>query len=67
MAEYGLMAAIVVWAAAVGLMAYRLEDSPWRWVFAALALGGILLVKVILWMRTYIDNLNRPPQGESHE
>lgn len=61
------MAAIVVWAAAVGLMAYRLEDSPWRWVFAALALGGILLVKVILWMRKYIDNLNRPPQGESHE
>lgn len=67
MAEYGLMAAIVVWAAAVGLMAYRLEDSPWRWVFAALALGGILLVKVILWMRKYIDNLNRPPQGESQE
>ncbi|MDE3118141.1 MAG: hypothetical protein KGL03_03910 [Nitrospirota bacterium] len=67
MAEYGLMAAIVVWAAAVGLMAYRLEDSPWRWAFAALALGGIVLVKAILWMRKYIDNMSKPPQGESHE
>ena len=38
--QYGLVAAILVWAGAVGLMAYHLTDSPWRWAFIALSLGG---------------------------
>lgn len=67
MAEYGLVAAVVVWAGAVGLMAYRLEGSPWRWVFAALALGGMVVVRAIFWMRKYLDNVNKPSQRESHE
>ncbi len=31
--NYGLVAAILVWAATVALMAYHLEDYPWRWAF----------------------------------
>jgi MFS family permease len=64
--NYGLMAAVLVWAAVVGLMAYHLEDSPWRWAFVALAAGGIATVGVILKIRTYIDRLDESPQQEPH-
>jgi len=55
--HYGLMAAILVWAAAVGLMAYHLTDSEWRWAFAALSVGGVATIAGILRLRTYIDRL----------
>jgi len=55
--QYGLMAAILVWAAAVGLMAYHLADSEWRWAFAALSVGGVATIAVIFRIRTYIDGL----------
>lgn len=55
--HYGLMAAILVWAAAVGLMAYHLTDSEWRWAFAALSIGGVATIAGILRIRTYIDRL----------
>lgn len=60
--NYGLVAAVLVWAAVVGMMAYRLEDSPWRWAFVALAAGGIATVGGILKIRKYIDRLNKSPQ-----
>jgi len=53
--NYGLVAAIVVWAAVVGMMAYRLDESPWRWAFIALAVGGLAVAGGILKMRKYID------------
>ena len=55
--HYGLVAAILVWAAAVGLMAYHLTDSEWRWAFAALSAGGVATIAGILRLRTYIDRL----------
>jgi hypothetical protein len=51
------MAAILVWAAAVGLMAYHLADSEWRWAFAALSVGGIATIAGIMRIRAYIDGL----------
>jgi hypothetical protein len=63
--HYGLVAAILVWAGAVGLMAYHLTDSPWRWAFVALSLGGLATVGVILLIRKYINVLNKAPQQES--
>lgn len=64
--NYGLIAAIVVWAGAVGLMAYHLTDSPWRWAFVALSGGGLVTVGVILWIRRYVNALNnKMPQQES--
>ncbi|HKT35292.1 MAG TPA: hypothetical protein VJR03_10710 [Nitrospira sp.] len=57
--NYGLVAAVLVWAAVVGLMAFRLEDSPWRWVFAALAVGGLATVGVIFKIRRYVDAANK--------
>ncbi len=60
--HYGLMAAILVWAAAVGLMAYHLADSEWRWAFAALSVGGIATIGGIFWIRTYIDRLTETSQ-----
>ena len=64
--NYGLIAAILVWAGAVGLMAYHLTDSPWRWAFVALSVSGLVTVGVILWIRKYVNGLNnKPPQQES--
>jgi len=57
--NYGLVAAVLVWAAVVALMAYRLEDSPWRWAFIALVFGGILTIVAIFRIRRYIDGLNK--------
>ena len=49
--EYGLMWAIVVWAAAVALMAIHTPDPVWRWSFLALSAAGLVLVVVINWAR----------------
>jgi hypothetical protein len=57
--NYGLVAAVIVWAGVVALMAYRLDDSPWRWAFAALAVGGIATVAVIFKIRQYVDELTK--------
>ena len=64
--NYGLIAAILVWAGAVGLMAYHLTDSPWRWAFVALSIGGLATAGVILWIRRYVNALNdKASQRES--
>ena len=57
--NYGLVAAVLVWAGVVALMAYRLDDSPWRWAFAALAVGGIATAAAIFKIRKYVDGLNK--------
>ena len=62
--NYGLVAAVLVWAAVVTLMAYRLDDSPWRWAFAALAVGGVATVAAIFKIRKYIDGLNKASEGQ---
>ena len=61
--KYGLVAAVLVWAAVVTMMAYRLDDSPWRWAFAALAVGGVATVAVIFKIRRYVDGLNKGSEG----
>ena len=60
--NYGLVAAVLVWAGLVALMAYRLDDSPWRWAFAALAVGGIATVAIIFKIRRYVDELTKASQ-----
>ena len=57
--NYGLVAAVVVWAAVVGMMAYRLEESPWRWAFVGLVFAGGITVAGIFWIRSYVDKLNK--------
>ena len=57
--NYGLVAAVLVWAGVVGLMGFRLDDSPWRWGFAALAVGGLATVGGIFKIRRYVDALNK--------
>ncbi|HEU5202566.1 MAG TPA: hypothetical protein VFT92_07190 [Nitrospira sp.] len=62
--NYGLVAAVVVWAAVVAMMAYRLDDSPWRWAFAALAVGGVATVAGIFKIRKYVDALNKESEKQ---
>ena len=53
--NYGLVAAVAVWAAVVAMMAYRLEDSPWRWAFIGLVVVGIVTIYGIFKIRKYVD------------
>lgn len=63
--QYGLMAAILVWAMTVAMMAYRLDESPWRWAFVALALGGLATIYGIFRIRKYIDHMVKSSERES--
>jgi hypothetical protein len=54
--HYGLVAAILVWAATVALMAYHLHESPWRWAFVLLSLAGLGTIGVIFWIRRYVNH-----------
>jgi len=63
--NYGLIAAVLVWAAVVGLMAYHLEDSPWRWVFVVLSAMGIATVGGIIKIRKYVDGLPRTSEQKN--
>ena len=62
--NYGLVAAVLVWAVVVGMMAYHLTDSPWRLVFVALSIGGVVTVGGIFWIRKYINSLTEASQQE---
>ena len=62
--NYGLVAAVLVWAGVVAMMAYRLNDSPWRWAFAALAVGGIATVAVIFKIRRYVDGVTKDTEQQ---
>ncbi len=62
--DYGLIAAVFVWASAVALMAYHTPDPFWRWSFAALSLAGLGTIGVILWVRKYIGSLTKTSEGE---
>ncbi|GKS57765.1 hypothetical protein YTPLAS18_12920 [Nitrospira sp.] len=63
--NYGLVAAILVWAITVALMAYQLTDSPWQWAFVVLSLGGLATIAGIFWIRKYINSLAKPPDQET--
>ena len=62
--DYGLVGAVLVWAGVVGMMAYRLDESPWRWAFAALSVGGFVTIGGIFWIRKYINRLSEGTQQE---
>ena len=63
--NYGLVVSIVVWAAVVGMMAYRLNESPWRWAFVALVFGGFGTIAGIFWIRRYVDRQTKASEQES--
>lgn len=62
--NYGLVASVVVWAAIIGVMAYRLNESPWRWAFVALMFCGGLTIAVIFWIKRYVDRLNEAEEKQ---
>ena len=65
--NYGLVASIVVWAAIVGMMAYRLNESPWRWAFVGLVFAGGLTIAVIFWIKKYVDGQTKAADQRSQE
>ena len=60
--NYGLVVAILVWAATVALMAYHLHESPWRWAFILMSLAGLGTVWVIFLIRKYVNKTAQTQQ-----
>ena len=60
--NYGLVAAILVWAATVAVMAYHLKESPWRWAFVLMSLAGLGTIGVIFWIRKYVQRVCKAQQ-----
>ena len=63
--NYGLMASILVSTSLVGVLAYRIEGSPWRWPMVALALGGLGTFAGIFWIRRYVDKQTKASEQGS--
>jgi len=57
--KYGSIVAILIVLAAVGALAYRLGDSPWRWPLGAVILAGFGTIAGIFWIRRYVDRLTK--------
>ena len=60
--NYGLVAAILVWAATVAMMAYHLKESPWRCAFVLMSLAGLGTIGVIFWIRKYVQRVGKAQQ-----
>ena len=60
--NYGLVAAILGWAATVAMMAYHLKESPWRWAFVLMSLAGLGTIGVIFWIRKYVQRVCKAQQ-----
>jgi F0F1-type ATP synthase assembly protein I len=65
--NYGLVASILVATALVGVLAYRLEGSRWRWPLAALVLAGFGTVAGIFWIRRYVDKQTKASEQGSQQ
>jgi len=65
--NYGLVASVVVWAAIIGVMAYRLNESPWRWAFIGLIFAGGLTIAAIFWIKRYVDRQMKSSDQGSQE
>ncbi|WP_447980177.1 hypothetical protein [Candidatus Nitrospira bockiana] len=63
--EQGLLWAIIVWAAAVALMAINIPDAFWRWSFLALSAAGIGLVVLINWARKKLVMMGQASKDRS--
>jgi hypothetical protein len=53
--------------AGVGVLAYRLEGSPWRWPLVALVLAGLGTIAGIFWIRKYVDRQTKASEQRSQE
>ena len=65
--NYGLVASIFLGTAGVGVLAYRLEGSPWRWPLVALVLCGIGTIAGIFWIRRYVDRQTKASEQGSQQ
>jgi F0F1-type ATP synthase assembly protein I len=65
--NYGLVASILVATSLVGILAYRIEGSRWRWPLAALVLAGFGTVAGIFWIRRYVDKQTKASEQGSQQ
>ena len=52
---YGLVASILAVMSVVGILTYRLQDSPWRWPLMVVIVAGFGTIAGIFWIRRYVD------------
>ena len=65
--NYGLVASIFLGTSGVGVLAYRLEGSPWRWPLVALVLAGFGTIAGIFWIRSYVDRQTKASEQGSQQ
>ena len=52
---YGLVASILAVMSVVGILTYRMGDSPWRRPLLAIIVAGFGTIAGIFWIRRYVD------------
>jgi len=53
--KYGSIASILAVMSVVGILTYRMGDSPWRWPLLAVIVAGFGTIAGIFWIRRYVD------------
>ena len=64
---YGLVASILAVMSVVGLLTYRMGESPWRWPLLAIIVAGFGTIAGIFWIRRYVDRQTKATEQESKQ
>jgi hypothetical protein len=64
---YGLVASILAVMSVVGLLTYRMGESPWRWPLLAVIVAGFGTIAGIFWIRRYIDRQTKASEQGSKQ
>jgi len=64
---YGLVASILAVMLVVGLLTYRMGESPWRWPLLAVIVAGFGTIAGIFWIRRYVDRQTKASEQGSKQ
>jgi ABC-type nickel/cobalt efflux system permease component RcnA len=64
---YGLVASILAVMLVVGLLTYRMGESPWRWPLLAVIVAGLVTIAGIFWIRRYVDKQTKASEQGSQQ
>jgi hypothetical protein len=51
----------------VGLLTYRMGESPWRWPLLAVIVAGFGTIAGIFWIRRYVDRQTKASEQGSKQ
>jgi len=65
--KYGAIASILAVMSVVGILTYRMGDSPWRWPLLAVIVAGFGTIAGIFWIRRYVDRQTKSSEQGDHQ